>query len=347
MPNLLLTEKCVRACPYCFAKEYLKASNKDLLSWENLIYIADLFESSHEKHLSLLGGEPTLHPDFIDFVLYLYQRKFHVNVFTSGILSDKNLNAAKEYLLKVPVENLSFVCNYNHPNSSTDAETAQINKFFKQFAKYISLSFNLYQREFDFTFLVDAILKYELKKHIRLGLAQPIPGQKNECLSLEEIQELAPKFRTQSEILEKNRISIGFDCGMPLCIFSNEDIGRFFKLNGGRVAFSCGPAIDIGPDMQVWACFPLANYEKKSLYDFNNAAEINNYFSNLHQQIRKQKSGIFEACNTCTYLKEDLCKGGCLARLFNEQYLYKLPRPSGTPSKFEGDMGYPTLNFEP
>jgi cyclic pyranopterin phosphate synthase len=318
MANILLTEKCVRACPYCFAKEYLKESKENMLSWENLIYITDLFETSNEKHLSLLGGEPTLHPHFIDFVLYLYERKFKVNLFTSGILSNKTLDAAKEYLLKIPEEKLSFVCNYNHPDTSTAVETKQINRFLKTFSKYISLSFNLYQKDFDFQFLVDAILKYDLKKHIRLGLAQPIPGQKNECLTLNEIRGIAGNFRNQLDILEKHRISIGFDCGMPLCIFSNEDVGRLFKLNRGRVIFSCGPAIDIGPDMQVWACFPLANYEKRSLYDFNNVEEIKHFFATQGNNLRKERQGIFETCNTCEYLKENLCAGGCLAQLINE-----------------------------
>jgi cyclic pyranopterin phosphate synthase len=319
MANILLTEKCVRACPYCFAKEYLKESKENLLSWENLIYIADLFESSNEKHLALLGGEPTLHPDFIDFVLYLHQRKFHVNVFTSGIMSQKQLEAAKTYLLKIPEESLSFVCNYNHPNSSSDSETQQINRFIKTFSKHISLSFNLYQKEFDFTFLVDAINKYGLKKHIRLGLAQPIPGQKNECLALEDLYGMAERLRTQFEILEENRIALGFDCGMPLCIFSNEDIGRLFKLNKGKVLFSCGPAIDIGPDMQVWSCFPLSNYEKKSLYDFDNVEEVKKHFSGQNNHLREKRKGIFAACETCDYLKEGLCKGGCLAHLINAE----------------------------
>jgi len=315
MANVLLTEKCVRACPYCFAKEYLKESKENMLSWEDLIYIADLFEASNEKHLSLLGGEPTLHPDFVDFVMYLIQRDFSVNIFTNGILSNEKLETAKAYLLKIPVEKLSFVCNYNHPNTSTANETKQINKFFKTFSKYISLSFNLYQKDFDFTFLVDAINKYGLKKHIRLGLAQPIPGQKNECLTLNEIRGIAEHLRKQLELLEHHRISIGFDCGMPLCIFSNEDIGRLFKLNKGKVAFSCGPAIDIGPDMQVWACFPLSNYEKKSLYDFDHVNEIKKYFSNQNHDLRKDKKGIFEECATCVYFAENLCMGGCLAHL--------------------------------
>jgi len=315
MPNLLLTEKCVRACPYCFAKEYLKESKENRLSWENLIYIADLFESSNEKQLSLLGGEPTLHPDFVDFVLYLHQRKFHVNVFTSGILSSQKLSIAKKYLLKIPEENFSFVCNYNHPSSSTEIETKQINSFFKTFSKYISLSFNLYQPDFEFAFLVDAILKYNLKKHIRLGLAQPIPGQKNECLTLNAVRGIAEKFRTQLDILEQHRITLGFDCGMPLCIFSNEDLGRLFKLNRGRAVFFCSPAIDIGPEMQMWACFPLCNYDKRSLYDFDSVEEIRQCFSAQNNNIRKERKGIFEECKTCIHFEEKLCGGGCLAHL--------------------------------
>jgi cyclic pyranopterin phosphate synthase len=317
MPNILLTEKCVRACPYCFAKEYLKESRENVLSWENLIYIADLFEASNEKRVSLLGGEPTLHPEFVDFVLYLHQRKFRVNVFTSGIMAAGTLNTAKEYLLKIPVGNLSFVCNYNHPNSSTPNETKQINKFLKTFSKYTTLSFNLYKHDFDFIYLVDAIKKHDLKKHIRLGLAQPIPGQKNECLSLREVKDIAKRLRNQFDILEKNRISLGFDCGMPLCIFSNEDLGRLFKLNRGRIQFSCLPAIDIGPDMQVWSCFPLCNYDKKSLYDFDNVQEIRNYFCEQNNNLRKERKGIFEECNTCVHFEEGLCNGGCLAHLIN------------------------------
>ena len=315
MANILLTEKCVRACPYCFAKEYLKESKENLLSWENLIYISDLFESSNQKRLSLLGGEPTLHPQFIDFVLYLRQRNFHVTVFTSGIMAPKQLETAQNYLLKIPEESLSFVCNYNHPNTSTNSETQQINSFFQTFSEYITLSYNLYQKDFDFSFLAEAINKFGLKKHIRLGLAQPIPGQKNECLALEELRDMAKKLTNQLEILEENRITLGFDCGMPLCIFSNEDIGRLFKLNKGRVMFSCGPACDIGPDMQMWSCFPLSNYEKKSLYDFDNAEEVKNYWVKQHAQIREKRKGIFDACKTCNYQKEGLCMGGCLAHL--------------------------------
>jgi radical SAM protein with 4Fe4S-binding SPASM domain len=318
MANVLLTEKCVRKCPYCFAKEYIKDSQDNLLSWENLIYITDFFEASNEKRLSLLGGEPTLHSEFVDFVLYLHQRKFSTTVFTSGILSEKTLETSKEYLSQLSVDNLSFVCNYNHPSLSTDSESKRIDIFLRTFSKHISLSYNLYQKDFDFKFLFDTIDQYGLKKHIRLGLAQPIPGQRNECLNLNEIRNITEKIREQIDDLEKHRISISFDCGMPLCIFSNDDLGRLYKLNKGRIRFSCGPAIDIGTDMQVWACFPLANYNKKSLYDFDNVEEIKQYFSEQNRNLRAERKGIFEECQTCVSFEEKLCSGGCVAHFISD-----------------------------
>ena len=78
MANVLLTQLCVRSCPYCFAQKYMgEVSPKDMLSWDNLIYLADFFIKSGVYHMSLLGGEPLLHPQFSEFVHYLSKRGIH------------------------------------------------------------------------------------------------------------------------------------------------------------------------------------------------------------------------------------------------------------------------------
>ncbi|MDR0206325.1 MAG: hypothetical protein LBI45_03590 [Bacteroidales bacterium] len=103
-----------------------------------------------------------------------------------------------------------------------------------------------------------------------------------------------------------------------MCIFTNEDLGRLFKLNRGRVLFSCSPAIDIGPDLQVWACFPLSSYERKSLYDFNNVNDIRKYFAESKTSATlsfQSQLGVFEECSTCVHFEKKLCSGGCLAHL--------------------------------
>ena len=40
---------------------------QETLSWENLVYLADLFIQGGCREMRFLGGEPTLHPQFADF----------------------------------------------------------------------------------------------------------------------------------------------------------------------------------------------------------------------------------------------------------------------------------------
>ena len=114
MANVLLTETCVRSCPYCFAKQYMSdADVKDSLSWDHLIYIADFLQSSGIQHISLLGGEPLLHPSVAEFIQYLNCRGFMITVFTSGIMPDSKFDEFCSKITSIPNLNLSFVCNVN------------------------------------------------------------------------------------------------------------------------------------------------------------------------------------------------------------------------------------------
>ncbi len=320
MANVLLTEKCVRSCPYCFAKEHMDSSALPQLSWDNLMYIADFLEISGERKISLLGGEPTLHPQFVDFTTYLIERNFHVHVFTSGIMSTERLLESQKYLAHFTTEKLSFTCNLNHPDISTQKETEKINKFLFAFSHLTTLGFNIYQEDFDFEFLIQVINKYNLERHIRIGLAHPIPGEVNKYIPVEGLKKMARKFVSYFDLFERFTISPGFDCGMPMCIFTEKELGRLFKLNKGILKFGCGPAIDIGPDMMVWSCFPLSNIHKRSLYEFNSLQEVNRFYKDLHAKIRNEIGGIYTDCDTCKYRLNEVCMGGCIAHILNHLY---------------------------
>lgn len=314
MANVLLTQKCVRSCPYCFAKKHMSDSvPDDILTWENLIYIADLLEISGEKSISLLGGEPFLHPNVIDFILYLLERKFHVAVFTSGILASDVLLKAEEYLLRRPLSDLSFICNVNDPKKSSFSETENVKRFLSSFGHIITLSYNIYRTDFNMDFLYQYINKYGLKRHLRLGLAHPIPGTNNSCIKPKDFKLLATNLIENLSLSNDLNIEAGFDCGFPLCIFSDEDIGKLYKINKGQLSFCCGPAVDIGPDMSVWSCFPLSQYNKKSLFEFDSFKDIHEYFINIHKIIKNETKGVFPECDTCSHYYNNLCSGGCLA----------------------------------
>ncbi len=319
MPNLLLTEKCVRACPYCFAKAKMDSSKPDeILSWENLAYIADLFESSNEKNISLLGGEPTLHPDFVDFVLYLLHREFHVNIFTSGIVENSKLDTIGEYLSGSNPDRLSIVCNVNEPKLASEKETEKLHRFLSILGHLTTLGFNIFELDFKLEFIFQLVSQYGLRKNLRLGLAHPIPLSSNKCLDVKDLDKMAERLLSYVPLFNEYKIAPGFDCGFPLCIFTDEQLGILFKINRNGMNFGCGPALDIGPDMSVWPCFPLSDFHRKSIYDFNTIADIVNFYREIHDKVRNESAGIYEKCDECQLRERGLCAGGCISRTISE-----------------------------
>ena len=318
MANLLLTDTCVRSCPYCFAKKHMaNAAIDDILSWENLIYVADFMEASGDKRISLLGGEPSLHPNFIEFIVYLLERNFHVNIFTSGIMSEEKLIEANRVLSGINPERLSFVVNLNNPKISTFSENESVKRFLKVFGHLSSPGFNIYKTDFDLDFLFQYINQYGLKKHMRLGLAHPIPGKRNKYVGIADMKKMAGRLLEFEQQFERFQVSCGLDCGMPLCIFTDEQLGKLYKISQGHLNFGCGPAVDIGTDMSVWCCFPLSDFHKKSLFDFDNIREVVEFYRDKQNLVRSEVSGIFEECDNCIQAKNRLCSAGCAAHMLS------------------------------
>jgi len=318
MANVLLTETCVRSCPYCFAKQYMSdADVKDSLSWDHLIYIADFLQASGINHISLLGGEPLLHPNLAEFILYLNKRGFMITIFTSGIMPDAKFDVFCSKVTSIPDLNLSFVCNVNEPRLSPKNELAKVEHFFSAFGPKCSLSFNIYRLDFNMDFTIDYIVKFGLNRHVRLGLAHPIPGQKNKYISPDYFSQVRDSLMSAFESFAEYDIEPGFDCGFPLCMFNDEDLGKIYKYTCGRVSFQCGPAIDIGTDLSVWSCFPLSEFNKKSLYDFTSFSELISFYECKMIDVRQKVAGLYDRCDTCDFRKKGICSGGCLAHILN------------------------------
>ena len=318
MANVLITETCVRSCPYCFAKQYMEGTDvKDAMTWDNLIYITDLLTASGEHHISLLGGEPLIHPDIAEFIIYLNKRGLMVTVFTSGVMPEKKFDMFVEKLSTFPDLRVSFVVNVNEPKFCKSAELDRVRRFLHVFSQRASLSFNIYRLDFNMAFLASYIVDYNLNRHIRLGIAHPIPGKKNLYISPEDFGVVKDKLIGFFAEFEKLHINPGFDCGFPMCMFNDEELGKIFKFTVGQCSFQCGPAIDIGTDLSVWSCFPLSDFKRRSLLEFNSYNEIIDYYNSEIEKVRQEGGGIYPSCSTCLYRQKRLCSGGCLAHILN------------------------------
>lgn len=294
------------------------SSPEDILSWDNLIYLADFFEKSGCNYVSLLGGEPLLHPEISEFILYLNSRGIASTVFTSGIAPDKKYEALTSKLSDFRDLALSFVCNVNDPEDSPARELEKVTRFLDHFQEKVCLSFNVYKTDFKYDFLIDYINRYNLERNIRLGLAHPIPGKPNNCISPDKFAETGDRISMLCDDLAKEGITLGLDCGFPVCMFTEEQIGRLFLNTLKKLDFTCGPAIDIGPNMDVWSCFPLSEYNKRSIYDFSSMKELYDYFDSSMSELR-EGAYLYDKCPECSYLKRGLCSGGCISHILNKK----------------------------
>jgi len=80
----------------------------------------------------------------------------------------------------------------------------------------------------------------------------------------------------------------------------------------------CGPVVDIGPDLEVWPCFPLSHIRGKSLYDFDTIPQVMDYLAKEVIKRKKGNTGIYVECDECPSRMRAMCSGGCVTYLLPE-----------------------------
>lgn len=297
MANLILTTKCQNNCEYCFAKEDKKL-NMDF-SWGSFLVAVDFISKQEPKIINILGGEPTLHEDFCKMIDYLLYENFRIQIFTNGLISEKNIKDLSYIIEKhKPIkEQILFAVNVGQKDLSRQK------MFFEKFNNIIYPSFTVSNPEDDLMFIPKLINDYRLDRYIRLGLALPIVGGKNKYLKLKDYPKVAKNI--VSLITNTYDIKIIFDCGFPLCMFEIEDIKKLDMLN--KYQFVCGEPLDIYPDLTVANCYPLSKIHKSKLRDFENIEDLYKFF---HYGLMSPEGTYSKQCSSCPFFNV-ICHGGC------------------------------------
>jgi len=268
---------------------------------------------SRLRVVALLGGEPTLHPNFIEILELCKRDSFfnHIKLFTNGLMPDPVIECLSNF--KGP--ELHLALNIHHPSDYLPGQWEKIENVLERLGPIIGLGYNIYRRENDLDSLLELFLKYHLAPHIRFGLAQPILGADNRHLPHEDFSSVAEEIVKAAGSFTSRNLFFAFDCGFPFCMFT---LDQHKKLLSCAIHFRslCSPIIDIGPDLSVWCCFPLSCIQDRHLAEFETRMDIEFYYGELFRSY--QQFGLYARCRECNYKKEKLCTGGCLSRILRE-----------------------------
>lgn len=275
---------------------------------ENLVWYLDFLSRSQVTEFKILGGEPSLHPELPEIIRLAAGRGFKVVMFTNGLWPE----SFARFVSDEPLPQLNFLFNVNEPYLQKETENQLQTAHLKIAGEKAQLGFNIYRDDFSLDFTVDLIGRYSLQKEIRLGLASPIIRTKNQFIPTSRLPQAAKRLVHQLRELEKKDILGALDCGFPLCIFDEADLGSLVLTTRSGFLSVCGSVIDVDADLKAWPCFPLSEIFNVSLKNFNHVRELSDYFDQKTAPLKQV--GSMKECLLCKYRLRKQCTGGCLAR---------------------------------
>ncbi len=320
MPNISLTFRCNLRCPYCFAHEFVDPRAADI-ALDDFDRAVEFCTRQAPVHIGLIGGEPTLHPQFNDILKRLIDnpRILAVTVFTNGILLDKSFD-----LLEHP--KVSLLVNWNAAEeigqTAFDRIRANVDELIlkRGMARRVNLGLNLHGEDMDYRYMLELLKRYGLKK-VRMSLT--VPDFPAGCGT-----DVLAYFRSRKPFLMrlfKDMDEIGvlpyYDCNRPpQCIWTEEerrwleDCATRHGAPAGALADAgsfCRPVIDITPDLQAVRCFGMSYFDKVPIADFASLSELQAYFM---REIDRPAFRIFAApeCENCYLRRQWLCCQGCM-----------------------------------
>jgi MoaA/NifB/PqqE/SkfB family radical SAM enzyme len=310
MANVLLTTACNLACEYCFARERMLGKPRQHMSMQDVRKVLAFLKHSGSPVFRMMGGEPTLHPDFHAIVQFVLQEGMRID-----LLSNATWDAScNELFARISPNRLIFLLNIDHPDNYSPKLWSRIERNLAALAddKRITLSFNIFEKQPRSDYVLDLASRFNIGA-IRMSFSLPVFGAQNKHLELRDYPEMASFIVDFVRRAEANQVSVQLDNAVPLCIFSHEQIGELVlkgTLDLARNA-RCRPVVDIGPDLTVWCCFCLSQLFNRHLDEFKDLAEIEAYYQKI---LNSYQGRIFamDACYECRYRVLWGCQGGCL-----------------------------------
>lgn len=212
----MLTENCNANCLHCFNKDIRQ--NKHMDTKKALILFNYL--GKHIETLKIMGGEPTVHPNFDKLYEAAQNQIKHINLFTNAINN--------EILKIVPRINDNIVYNLACIDKNFDiSKLLPQYDFNRDFEIVVSHSTDMKKILFNIDFIIKSIKNIGMDNKFKLLLTL-------NCVKdiFKARDELNIKWQNIVEyIYNINPKYLGFDHVIPLCFWTKESINLINKLN--------------------------------------------------------------------------------------------------------------------
>jgi radical SAM protein with 4Fe4S-binding SPASM domain len=289
--------------------------------------VVDLLAEIGTKGIDLIGGEPTLHKDFLEMVRYLKSKNITSFLITNGRTF---ANKAKlEEIIDAGVNYISTSVNVRNENDAASilgtkrAYTEMIRalkneRSFKDKA-YMCVHIVINNSSVKYyTDLFDMLKKLGFDG-FSMGINNGTVYQDNSTI---DHKDGARIIKVLAKEAEKRGLDVKFLCKMPLCLFDKAFVDRYLETD--RINSSCRAFkkqyLTIEPDGAILPCTYFAGHEVGNIFEFYdkklNRLDKKKFLDSwVKGKYAKFRRSIFKyrspKCIDCEYFPSK-CVGGCM-----------------------------------
>lgn len=309
--NVIINNACTLKCPYCFAKDLTESEYKNI-TLQDFNSILTFMINNEMKDIKILGGEPTIHPKFLEIVeMSLIKLAGKVTIFSNCAFSNKTLVDILRLTEKYP-NRINILPNVNCKEDIGINMWINVCNNIRMLcdANVIgSLGINIYKINQNYNDYLQLALNNNISR-LRVAFATNIRAKDEE--EYYDVNALST-FNNFLQDCFKLKLYPTIDCNMvPMCkmnqelkaslmesLMANDSINITPKIN-----VECHPVIDVDYNLIVHRCFGISGEKDNSLklQEQDNVQQYWEYFNNLDQQIRL--TPLFkESCSQCAMKK--------------------------------------------
>ena len=339
--NWSITGKCNYNCKHCF----MAADNARLMrefsreEWQRTL--AEL-DKCGVQTLTLTGGEPMLHPDFMDIMREIYRRGMvvqHIN--TNGALITADMLREFRHIDANPLIKISFDCLGHHDwmrgKAGAEEETVHAIELCKEHGFSVRVQTCIHRLNIDTLYDTAVFMANKGVEEMRIIRTTEAPRWKEKagdaCFDIEEYYSLMLDF---TEKYAATGLPMEIDIWQFLQFFPRHKTYHYRPVEGGCHRFRANAPvcrgnrsmIAINSDGSLVPCNQLSGYFEKHGWNLGNVKtdDLQKLLqdSDYLKAVTCSVATLYEKnekCRECHYNK--LCAGGCraIATAFTDDFL--------------------------
>jgi len=302
-PNILITNSCNQNCAFCFAKNEMdRPLGTSFMSLDQLKKLINRLKTiSSSKSIKIMGGEPTLHPEFAKIINFSLSKYKSVQLFTNGVFPLKTTE-----FLKSIGNRMDIVFNVSTPGFQTnkkirDLVLSNINELYRYNHVVLSLTYNNDRKN-----MLSKVPRNILKKvsSIRLGISNP--QAQFSLVSYKKLGKKTLEYIKKIHAIDTHK-TILLNCGYTPCMFTSQQMRSLLANNVlQKTKWSCfgkDSSYDVGIDGKAFSCF--VHSEKKMAINTKTNTQLS-----LAKYLKKEEK-TSPICKKCIYFMKE-CLGPCI-----------------------------------